>query len=325
MQKNLLLFILFATKGFSQSLTIDETIIYLNKICEQQPGVADIYTQIMHRDDSCKTGVFYKISYNNYYNKLSIQEFNKSYDCPTVSKNSTRTGNIYNLAIKDCDENNIKLGLGKNNTTITFKGLIEKKQFNYTKNYYESSFLDSVNLSMFQLSYRTVLYHGLKYLFSIAKEQIPKEVDEVVDNPFLKKENILQNQTNKTESKIAITEENGVLSIKATIGGKVVANFILDSGAGECNISSDLEKKLIENGIIKNTDYLNNGLYKLADGSIIENKRVKITKISIGNKQIKNVIVSIGPSNSPNLLGQSFLKKLDSWSIDNSKKIFIAY
>ncbi|MBK8310438.1 MAG: retroviral-like aspartic protease family protein [Chitinophagaceae bacterium] len=175
------------------------------------------------------------------------------------------------------------------------------------------------------MSYKTVLYHGLKYLVSIAKEQIPKEVDEVVDDPFLKRENILQNQAKKTESKISLIEENGVFSIKATIGGKVLTKFILDSGAGECNISSDLEKKLIENGIIKNTDYLNSGLYKLADGTIIENRRVKISKILIGNKQIKNVIVSIGPSNSPNLLGQSFLNKLDSWSIDNSKKILIVH
>ena len=166
MQNVLLLFILFATKGFSQSLTIDETITYLNKICEQHPGVADIYTQIMHRDDSCKTGVFYKISYDNHYNKLSIQEFNNSYDCPTISNNSTRVGNILKLEIKDFDENNIKLGLGKNNTTVIIKGLIEKKQFNYIKNYYESSFLDSSNLSMVQMSYKTVLYHGLKYLVS---------------------------------------------------------------------------------------------------------------------------------------------------------------
>jgi hypothetical protein len=88
-------------------------------------------------------------------------------------------------------------------------------------------------------------------------------------------------------------------------------------------MSSDLEKKLINNGIIKPTDYRVNGLYRLADGSVVENRRVNISKIKIGNKIVHNVIISIGASNSPNLLGQSFLKKLDKWSIDNSAQLLI--
>lgn len=322
-KKIIILIIFFSTKGISQSLTIDETIRYLNDLCAQHPGFADVYTQVRHLNDSCKTGVFYKISYDKYYNKLFIQEFNKSYDCPNISNNSTRVGNIYKLQVKDFDENNIELGLEKNSTTIIIKGSIEKQQFNYAKNYYESSFPDSLVLTMIQANYKNVLYNGLKYLVSIAKEQIPKEVDEVVEDPFLKKETTLHNQSSQKESKIALIEENGVFSVRVAIGDKFLSKFVLDSGAGECNISSDLEKKLIEAGIIKRTDYLSSGLYKLADGRIIESKRVRISNISIGSKKIKNVIVSLGPSNSPNLLGQSFLNRLESWSIDNSKKILI--
>lgn len=160
-------------------------------------------------------------------------------------------------------------------------------------------------------------------MVSIAKEKIPKEEEEIIDDPFITNKKASSKQGTRTESKISLTEGNGVFILSATIGGKVQSEFILDSGAGECNISSGLEKKLIAKGIIKQADYLENGLYKLADGSIVENKRVKISEIKIGNKTISNVTVSVGSSDSPNLLGQTFLNKLNQWSIDNSKRQLI--
>lgn len=324
MWKLLLVFLLFCSKGISQSLSVDETISYLNSICEQHPGIPGWTMQLIHRDDSCKIGVFYKFSYDNYYKRISIQEYEKSYDCPRISHNSTSEGYIFKFSIEDLDVNKIYMGLGDKNTTVIIKGPVERKLINEAKKLYNIKYLDSAILSMVQKNYKTVFYHGLKYLVSIAKEQIPKKVDEVADDPFVKDDHISESNK-KTESKIPLIEGNGVFSVKAIIGGKVFSKFVLDSGAGECNISSELEKELIKYGIIKNSDYLNNGLYKLADGTIVENKRVKIPNILIGNKQIKNVIVSIGQTNSPNLLGQSFLNKLDSWSIDNSKKILTVY
>ncbi len=324
MTKLLFLLLLFSIKGFSQSLTINETIDYLNKLSAEHPGTwyyESSVDALLNSFDNCKNEITYKIKYDN-KSKLSIQEIKKCFGCKTVSHNKTINGSLFTFDLVDFDENGIGLQQEKYNNDVVIKGDIAKTEFDSTINDY-SRFGVLVNyayLSVNHKGYLKVLYNGMKYLTSIIKEQIPKEEIEVVDDPFVKKKIDLKS---KTESKISLVEENGVKSLNATIGGKTLSKFILDSGAGECNISSDLEKKLIAYGIIKKTDYLDNGLYKLADGSIVENKRVKISKIKIGNKTISNIIVSIGPSSSPNLLGQSFLNKLDKWTIDNSKKLLI--
>ncbi len=106
--------------------------------------------------------------------------------------------------------------------------------------------------------------------------------------------------------------------MSVTLGNIIKSRFILDSGAGDCSISSELENNLKASGVIKEKDYLPNALYRIADGSVSVCKRVKIPKIIVGGKIIYNLVTSIGPSGSPNLLGQSFLSKTNKWSIDNS-------
>jgi hypothetical protein len=324
MTRLLFLLLLFSIKGFSQSLTINETIDYLNKLSAEHPGTwyyENSADALLNSYNNCKNEIIYKIKYDN-KSKLSIQEIKKSFGCKSLSHNKTINGSLFTFDLSDFDENNIELRQEKYNNDIVIKGDIVKTEFDSTINDY-SRFGVLVNyayLSVNHKGYLKVFYNGMRYLTSIIKEQVPKEEIEIVADPFAKK-NI--GVINKTESKISLYEENGVKSLNATIGGKTLSKFILDSGAGECNISSDLETKLIANGIIKKTDYLDNGLYKLADGSVVENKRVKISSIKIGNKTISNVIVSIGPAGSPNLLGQSFLNKLNKWTIDNAKKILI--
>lgn len=320
----LFLLLLFSIKGLSQSLTINETIDYLNKLSAEHPGTwyyESSVDAILNSGDNCKNEISYKIKFNN-KSKLSIQEIKKRSGCTTLSHNETINGYLFTFDLTDFDDNNIELQMEKYNTNVVIKGDIAKTEFDSTINNYSTLgvLVNYAYLSVNNKGYLKVLYNGMKYLTSIIKEQIPKEQIEVVDDPFIKKKSDVKN---KSESKVTLIEENGVNILNVSIGGETVSKFILDSGAGECNISSDLEKKLIANGIIRKTDYLDNGLYKLANGSIIENKRVKISKIKIGNKTISNIIVSIGPVGSPNLLGQSFLNKLNKWTIDNSKKLLI--
>ena len=202
-----------------------------------------------------------------------------------------------------------------------------------TKKYTKYPMNQGIEITIKNKGYLEVYYHGLRYLISLIKQSIIKNNYDIKDpfvttksesksnvvNPEIKKGNV------KAESNVPLIEKNGVVYLTITLGEKLLSKFILDSGAGECNISSDLEKKLIDNGIVKRADYLSNGLYRLADGSIVENKRVRISKIKIGNRIVSNVTMSIGSSNSPNLLGQSLLKKLDKWSIDNAKNILIIH
>ena len=336
--RNILLFLLLQSlNGFSQALTIDETVAYLNKLSTEHPGKGYYESNIdaiFNAGSECELKIVYKLSYDSKKNLVSINEVKDRINCSSYFKTNvlanqrqewTKYGYQYKIDFSDFDENNIKLIKEKKDYYIYLSGDFGQYEYDVTQNKYSGLgiLVHGFYLRIDNISYLKVYLNGLKYLISIAKEQIPEEKEEVVDDPFLKNKSESQKQSIKTESKISLLEENGVFSLNVTIGGKVQSKFILDSGAGECNISSEFEKKLIANGIIKQADYLDNGLYKIADGSIVENKRIKISKIRIGNRTISNVIVSVGSSSSPNLLGQTFLNKLNQWSIDNSKKQLI--
>lgn len=319
------LLLLISLNGFSQSLTIEETVTYLNKLSAEHPGTwfyENSVDALLNSYDECKNEITYKITYD-YKSKISIQEIKKRNNCKTSVRNITMNGSLFTFDVSDFDVNEIELRMDKFNNDIVLKGDIAKTEFDSSINKYSrfGVLTNYAYLSVSHKGYLKVFYNGIKYLISLAKTQVPKDEIEFIDDPFASKEGKSVTNSNTTHSNVTLTEQNGVTSLMVTVGGKITSKFILDSGAGDCNISSELEKKLLANGIIKKTDYLDNGLYKLADGSIVENRRINIPKLKVGNKTISNVTVSVGPSDSPNLLGQSFLKKLNKWSIDNSKKI----
>ena len=53
------------------------------------------------------------------------------------------------------------------------------------------------------------------------------------------------------------------------------------------------------------------------------NSRVVIREIDLGGVKVSQVPASIGPAGGNLLLGQSFLRRLDSWSLDNKRDVLI--
>lgn len=64
-------------------------------------------------------------------------------------------------------------------------------------------------------------------------------------------------------------------------------------------------------------------LYRIADGKVINQRRVLITKLSVGSFSINNIVTSIASEDSPFLLGKNFLDKFKSWSINNARSTLI--
>jgi predicted aspartyl protease len=56
----------------------------------------------------------------------------------------------------------------------------------------------------------------------------------------------------------------------------------------------------------------------LADGSTTQSATFKIRSLRIGELIIEDVKASVTPSHASLLLGQSFLERFKSWSIDNT-------
>ncbi len=59
--------------------------------------------------------------------------------------------------------------------------------------------------------------------------------------------------------------------------------------------------------------------YTLADGSTLPSQQFTIRSLKVGDRILENVIGSIAPVSGSLLLGQSFLSRFKSWSIDNER------
>ena len=165
--------------------------------------------------------------------------------------------------------------------------------------------------------------NAFSYLFNIAIESGVYNRND--DDPFAPEnytDDLFKIVSPKNQSSISLQESGGVYQLWVKIGS-VKKLFILDSGASELAISRETERDLISSGMITKENYLRSGLYRLADGSIVEARRILIPSIQVGDFTVYNVTASVGGSGAPLLLGRSFLDKFQKWSIDNSNNYLI--
>jgi predicted aspartyl protease len=100
--------------------------------------------------------------------------------------------------------------------------------------------------------------------------------------------------------------------------------FILDSGASEVQIPAEVVLTLIRSGTLSKEDFIGAGSYVLANGSTLRRARFNIREMRVGGHIVQNVAATVGPAiHSDALLGQSFLSKLPSWTLDNERHVLI--
>ena len=61
----------------------------------------------------------------------------------------------------------------------------------------------------------------------------------------------------------------------------------------------------------------------LADGSKASSHILRLRSVKVGDVTIEDVRANVTPENGPLLLGQSFLRKLKSWSMDNTRHALV--
>jgi len=57
----------------------------------------------------------------------------------------------------------------------------------------------------------------------------------------------------------------------------------------------------------------------LADGRTMQQRVFRLRSLQIGDRTMENVLATMGAPKSRALLGQSFLRRLNWWKIDNVK------
>jgi aspartyl protease family protein len=316
--KLLLLTVLSCINGFTQELTVDETMNYINskigsvsRKLELKPGGEFIFTEYLadfwfDRANLTTEEMNNRIKNNNY--KMLL------FKTATMSINEINFRNkgfIDNLSNADfC-------------TTIFCKsgGCIYEKTFNKFGQQISSNNVNDLDLTFNTKDTNDKMYNALRYLISLAKNDDKYQKfdnDPFANKNFQESNNIIS--TNNKSNKIQLTSDGGVYKIWVEISG-IRKSFVLDTGASEISISQNVENELISKNLLQKMDYVEPALYKIADGSIVLCRRVKLKQVKVGNIIVKNVIASIGVSETPLLLGKNFLDNFQKWSIDNKTKI----
>ena len=122
---------------------------------------------------------------------------------------------------------------------------------------------------------------------------------------------------------VPIRRQGGTFTVPAEVNERVTLRFIVDSGASDVNIPSDVVAGMLASGALSRSDFLGRRDYVLADGSRISAEIFRIRSLRIGGRVVEDVVATAGALSSPFLLGQSFLRKLKSWSIDNANDTLV--
>jgi clan AA aspartic protease (TIGR02281 family) len=122
---------------------------------------------------------------------------------------------------------------------------------------------------------------------------------------------------------IQLEEDGGTYLLPVRVNDAISLRFVLDSGASDVAVPADVARMLMGTGTVTPKDFLGTTTYILADGSKLPSPRFMLHTVRIGNHVVRNVIASIGPAEGTLLLGQSFLSKLPTWTIDNAHHALI--
>jgi clan AA aspartic protease (TIGR02281 family) len=122
---------------------------------------------------------------------------------------------------------------------------------------------------------------------------------------------------------VALKTEGGALLVPVVINDSVKLDFMLDSGAAVVTIPADVAMTLIRTGTITRDDVLGRQKFQMADGHTASSTILRIRSLKVGNIVVHDVQASVTDAKGSLLLGQTFLARLTTWSIDNSRHVLV--
>jgi predicted aspartyl protease len=124
-------------------------------------------------------------------------------------------------------------------------------------------------------------------------------------------------------SETSLRQQGGTLVVPVLLNNALTLNFVIDSGAADVSVPADVVMTLYRTGTVRDTDFLGSQTYQLADGSTVPSETFRIRSLKVGNREVHNVVASISNVKGSLLLGQSFLNRFKSWSIDNNRQVLV--
>jgi clan AA aspartic protease (TIGR02281 family) len=120
---------------------------------------------------------------------------------------------------------------------------------------------------------------------------------------------------------VPLEPEGGVFVVPAVINDVMTLKFTVDTGAADVSIPADVVASLVASGFIAQSDFLGEANYQLADGSLRLKKQFRIRSLKVGDLVVENLRGSVSAEKAPPLLGQTFLRRLKSWSMDTTAHV----
>jgi clan AA aspartic protease (TIGR02281 family) len=117
--------------------------------------------------------------------------------------------------------------------------------------------------------------------------------------------------------------QGGTFLIPVLINGQITLNFTIDSGASVVTMPADVLITLARTGTVQKSDFIGKEKLHLANGSIVPSTTFLIRSLEVGNYLLENVKAAVVDTKGNLLLGQSFLSRFDSWSIDNKRQVLL--
>jgi clan AA aspartic protease (TIGR02281 family) len=124
-----------------------------------------------------------------------------------------------------------------------------------------------------------------------------------------------------TPTRIPLQRDNAGDYVEATVNGTQRVRFVLDTGCSDVSLSQTLVARLRAEGSLTAADSLGTAIFSTANGKV-QGERFLLRSLQVGSRTVYNVGGSVTYSTASDdimLLGQTFLRKFKSWSIDNGK------
>jgi clan AA aspartic protease (TIGR02281 family) len=124
-------------------------------------------------------------------------------------------------------------------------------------------------------------------------------------------------------SEIPLGESGGVYTVPVQVNRSVTLQFVVDPGAAIVVIPRSVLRELVANGSVTQTDVVGLSIAELADSSAYQAIQIRLRELRVGDKVVRDVLAAVSPGLTYSLLGQSFLKRFASITLDNQRRVLI--
>jgi clan AA aspartic protease (TIGR02281 family) len=120
---------------------------------------------------------------------------------------------------------------------------------------------------------------------------------------------------------IHLEKRNNAYYVPVRINNAVTIPFVLDTGASDLAIPADVALTLVRAGALNRSDVLGKNVYQIANGSQEISPVIRLNEVTVGDHTISNVTAGITQATGEPLLGQSFLSKFGTVTVDYKRLV----